>query len=108
VSAGSVTQVSFDPASLDLPRATLEDLRGADASYNATVCRDLLNGAGGPVRDAVLLNAAAAIAAYDGGGGDLVERLGSGLERAGTALSEGKAAALLDRWVEVSRELAPA
>jgi anthranilate phosphoribosyltransferase len=60
------------------------------------------------VRDAVLLNAAAAIAAYDGGSGDLVDRLAAGLSRASEALADGRAAALLDRWVTVSRELARA
>jgi anthranilate phosphoribosyltransferase len=108
VSEGSVTACSFDPSSLGLPRAALEDLRGADASYNASVARDLLAGSTGPVRDAVLLNAAAAIAAYDGGSDDLVARLSSGLARASAALADGRAATLLDRWVSVSRELAPA
>ncbi|MCU1591162.1 MAG: trpD [Frankiales bacterium] len=108
VCGGEVTTCSFDPASLGLHPATLEDLRGADASYNASVCRDLLGGATGPVRDAVLLNAAAAIAAYDGGSGDLVQRLASGMERAAAALADGRAAALLDHWVSVSHELAPA
>ena len=107
VSGGAVTESSFDPSSLGIARATLDQLRGADASYNASVARDLLGGAGGPVRDAVLLNAAAAIAAYEGGGGDLVERLGAGVERASEALYDGRAAALLDRWITVSRELAP-
>ena len=105
---GAVTSCAFDPASLGLGRSTLEQLRGADAAFNARVARDLLAGSTGPVRDAVLLNAAAAIAAYDGGSADLVSRLGSAMERASAALSDGRAAALLDRWVEVSRELAPA
>jgi anthranilate phosphoribosyltransferase len=108
VAEGQVTSCSFDPASLGLSRAALPDLRGADAAYNASVARDVLGGAVGPVRDAVLLNAAAAIAAYDGGSGDLVERLSAGLTRASEALSDGRAAALLDRWITVSRELAPA
>jgi anthranilate phosphoribosyltransferase len=108
VVGGAVRTLSFDPASLGLAGATIEDLRGADAVYNAKVARDLLAGAVGPVRDAVLLNAAAAIAAYDGGDADLVERLRAGLERASAALDDGRAAALLDRWVGVSRELAPA
>ena len=107
VGDGVVRSESFDPAELGLARASLEDLRGADASYNASVARDLLGGATGPVRDAVLLNAAAAIAAYDGGTGDLVARLAAGLARADAALTDGRAAALLDRWVAVSRELAP-
>jgi anthranilate phosphoribosyltransferase len=108
VSEGSVTPCAFDPSSLGLPRAVLEDLRGADASYNASVARDLLAGSVGPVRDAVLLNAAAAIAAYDGGSDDLVSRLSAGMSRASAALADGRAAELLDRWVTVSRELAPA
>jgi anthranilate phosphoribosyltransferase len=56
----------------------------------------------------VLLNAAAAIAAYDGGTGDLVDRLSAGMDRAAAALADGRAGALLDRWITVSRELAPA
>ncbi|MDT7570823.1 MAG: anthranilate phosphoribosyltransferase [Actinomycetota bacterium] len=108
VAEGQVTPCTFDPASLGLERASLEQLRGADASFNASVARALLAGEMGPVRDAVLLNAAAAIAAYDGGSGDLVERLSAGMSRASDALSDGRAAALLDRWTTVSRELAPA
>jgi anthranilate phosphoribosyltransferase len=108
VSEGQVSTCAFDPSSLGLARASVEQLRGADASFNASVARSLLAGETGPVRDAVLLNAAAAIAAYDGGSGDLVDRLAAALTRAADALSDGRAAALLDRWVEVSRELRPA
>jgi anthranilate phosphoribosyltransferase len=108
VSEGQVSSCTFDPSSLGLERASLEQLRGADAAYNASIAREVLGGATGPVRDAVVLNAAAAIAAYDGGSGDLVERLSSALARASEALSDGRAAGLLDRWITVSRELAPA
>jgi anthranilate phosphoribosyltransferase len=108
VADGSVRETAFDPASLGLAPATIADLRGADAPYNASVARDVLGGARGPVRDAVLLNAAAAIAAYDGGSAELVGRLSVGLERATGALDDRSAAALLDRWITVSRELAPA
>ena len=108
VAGGTVSRTEFDPASLGLPRAGLEDLRGADAAFNAAVARDLLGGAQGPVRDAVLLNAAAAIAAYDADPGDLVDRLAAGLTRAAAALDDGRAATLLNRWVAVSQELAPA
>jgi len=107
VADGTVTTCSFDPTSLGLELASLADLRGADAVFNAGVARALLAGARGPVRDAVLLNAAAAIAAYEGGRGDLVARLAAGLSRAAAALDDGRAAALLDRWVAVSQELKP-
>jgi anthranilate phosphoribosyltransferase len=107
VSSGSLTESSFDPSSLGIARASLEQLRGADASFNAGVARSVLDGATGPVRDAVLLNAAAAIAAYEAASGDLVTRLEAGLARAAAALDDGRAGALLERWVTVSTELRP-
>jgi anthranilate phosphoribosyltransferase len=105
VSGGAVEETTFDPASIGLPRATLEDLRGGDAPANAAVARDLLAGKTGPVRDAVLLNAAAAIAAFDAATGSLQERLQGGWAKAQAALEDGRAATLLDRWVEVSQRL---
>jgi anthranilate phosphoribosyltransferase len=106
VSGGNVTASSFDPSALGVPRATLEDLRGGDAAFNAGVVRELLAGKPGPVRDAVLLNAAAALAAYAAVSGPLQDRLADGLARAARALDDGSAAAVLDRWVEVSQRLA--
>ena len=105
VSGGAVREESFDPSALGLPLATLHDLRGADAAHNAGVARALLGGSSGPVRDAVLLNAAAALAAHEAAADDLVSRLRRGLERAAAALDGGDAARLLDRWVEVSTRL---
>ena len=105
VAGGAVAEEAFDPASLGLARATIEDLRGAGASYNASVARDLLAGARGPVRDAVLLNAAAALAAYAADDAPLVERLQAGMATAAAALDGGAARELLDRWVSVSRSL---
>jgi anthranilate phosphoribosyltransferase len=107
VAGGQVARESFDPASLGIAKATPDDLRGADAAYNATVARDLFAGAEGPVRDAVLLNAAAAVAAYEGGSGPLLYRLRAGLERAEAALADGRAEATLERWATVSTELRP-
>jgi anthranilate phosphoribosyltransferase len=108
VGGGSVRVEALEPLELGLPRATVEDLRGADAPFNAQVARDVLGGAQGPVRDAVLLGAAAALAAHEGGDGPLLERLAAGLERAAASLDTGAAAAALDRWVTVSQELRPA
>jgi anthranilate phosphoribosyltransferase len=105
VAGGAVREQSFDPSALDLAPATLEDLRGAGAAHNARVARDLLAGATGPVRDAVLLNAAAALAAYDGGDGPLVERLATGMVRAAGSLDSGGAHDALERWIAVSRSL---
>ena len=105
VVGGAVREESFDPASIGVPRADLAALRGGDAAYNAGVARALLAGEAGPVRDAVLLNAAAAISAFAGGDDPLVERLRTGWAEAAAALDSGAAGAVLERWVAVSSEL---
>jgi anthranilate phosphoribosyltransferase len=105
VVGGAVREESFDPASIGVPRADLAALRGGDAAYNAGVARTLLAGEAGPVRDAVLLNAAAAIAAFAGGDDPLVERLRTGWAEAAAALDSGAAGAVLERWVAMSPEL---
>ena len=63
----------------------------------------MIDGERGPVRDAVLLNAAAALAAFDERAQRLHDALAAGLERAAAAVDDGRAAALLERWVTVSR-----
>jgi anthranilate phosphoribosyltransferase len=108
---GTVSAVDFDPRSLGLPRATVEDLRGADAAYNASVVRSVLSGDLGPVRDIVLLNAAAALAAAGGLRGlpatDALDKaLADGLARAAEAIDSGAASQLLTRWSQASQRLA--
>jgi anthranilate phosphoribosyltransferase len=98
---GTVTETVVDAADLGLARAGEGDLRGADAAYNADVARRVLGGEAGPVRDAVLVNAAAALAARSKG--DLVTALRNGLARAVDAVDSGRAAAALSRWVTVAQ-----
>lgn len=105
VHAGAVAEERIDPAELGIARGQMADLRGRDAPYNAEVARAVLAGAPGPVRDAVLLNAAAALVALEPAPGRLVDRLRGGLARAGTAVDSGAARAVLERWVAVSQEL---
>lgn len=107
VREGTATQVTFDPAALGLPRATADDLRGADAGFNARVARTVFAGGRGPVRDMVLLNAAAVIVAAEGTpkAEGLTEALRGASARAGEAVDSGAATALLDRWVQLSRAL---
>jgi len=104
VGGGEVRAETFDPLRLGVGGASREDLRGGDAGENSAVCRRLLAGERGPVRDAVLLNAAGALVAADGpaGSGDLAEMFPAALERAAAAVDSGVAEALLARWVEVS------
>lgn len=100
-----VEEFALDPTELGLPRAQPADLRGDDPEYNASVVRRLVAGEQGPVRDAVLLNAGAALAVHAAEDGDFLERLAAGIERARDAIDSGKAQATLDRWVEVSTGL---
>lgn len=95
---GAVHPTAVDPARLGIPVASADALRGGDAEENAKVIRDLVAGKTGPVRDAVVLNTAGAIAAYRGFSDDLHADLSAGLTSAAEALDSGAAATLLDRW----------
>jgi anthranilate phosphoribosyltransferase len=110
VHGGAVSQTVFDPAALGIGRSAPEDLRGGDAAHNAAVARAVLAGQQGPVRDTVLLNGAAALAAEAGvpDPGQLQAALADGYARAAEAVDSGAAAALLDRWALASQRLARA
>ncbi|MGY0536806.1 anthranilate phosphoribosyltransferase [Nocardioides sp. YJ-D4] len=99
VSQGVVTEATVEPLDHGIGRATAEDLRGGDAAYNAAVVRRLLAGEKGAVRDAVVLNAGAALAVHDAGSGSVDERLAGGIARAADAIDSGAAQGVLDRWV---------
>ncbi|WNI32393.1 anthranilate phosphoribosyltransferase [Streptomyces sp. ITFR-6] len=99
---GVVREQAFDPRDVGLDLVPVEALRGADASYNADVARRLLAGETGPVRDAVLLNAAAALVALDPGEGTLEEQLTAGMAKAAESIDSGSAGRALERWVKAS------
>ncbi|WP_225798743.1 anthranilate phosphoribosyltransferase [Streptomyces sp. NK15101] len=99
---GGVTEERFDPRDVGIELVPLEALRGADASYNADVARRLLAGETGPVRDAVLLNAAAALTALEPGTGTLAEQLGAGIAKAAESIDSGAALRSLERWIAAS------
>lgn len=104
VRGGEVRRSTVDPLDLGIPRAELEDLRGGDAEANAAVVRDVLAGQAGPVRDAVVLNAAAGLVALDPDAeGPLEARLAAAIGRAAAAIDGGAAAAALARWVAVTQ-----
>ena len=100
---GQVSQQSFDPADVGTPRGKLADLRGADAAFNAAVAHKVLDGEQGPVRDAVLLNAAAALVAVGHGSGSLQDRMSTSLVEAARSVDSGAAADVLNRWVAALR-----
>ncbi|MGP3914004.1 anthranilate phosphoribosyltransferase [Nonomuraea sp. 10N515B] len=110
VRRGTVTRIAFDPAELSIPRAHPDDLRGDDAKHNAAVARAVLMGERGPVRDVVLLNAAAAVVAAEGTppADELTPALAGAYKRAADAVDSGAALSLLTRWGHATRALASA
>jgi len=82
------------PEGAGLPRHGLDAIRGGDAAYNAAALRALLQGAPGAYRDAVLLNAGAALVVA----GEAAT-LREGVEEAGEAIDKGLANALLNCWI---------
>jgi anthranilate phosphoribosyltransferase len=101
VSRDGVRQLEVDPEALGLAPASREDLLGGDVERNAAIAKRVLAGEGGPARDIVLLNTAAALVAADAAMG-----MADGMEQAARAIDDGRAATALERWVEVSQRVA--
>jgi anthranilate phosphoribosyltransferase len=112
VTRGDIHEHDLDPRDLDIPIADLADLIGGSPQHNAEVLRRTLAGETGPVRDIVLLNAAAGIVAFELSQDatqvqrPILERLRAGYDKAAAAVDDGRALAKLDQWIGVSRELA--
>lgn len=110
ISRGDVHEHDLDPRDLGIPLADIDDLLGGDAAHNAEVVRQVLDGAKGPVRDIVLLNAAAGIVSYElfqdaaQVQHSIVDRLAAARDRAAAAIDGGAAAGVLTRWVEATRQ----
>jgi anthranilate phosphoribosyltransferase len=98
---GVIRTFEVRPADVDLPPATLEDLRGGDATVNAAKIRELLAGEEGPFRDIVVLNAGAALLV-----GGKASSLQDGVARAQRAIDDGSASRALDKLVAVTNAAA--
>ncbi|GAA3618262.1 anthranilate phosphoribosyltransferase [Microlunatus ginsengisoli] len=104
---GAVRTAELEPLELGIARGVRADLVGGTADVNAAVATALLDGRPGPVRDIVLLNAAAALLAYDGfDDRPLNDQLAPQLARAAAAVDDGAAKAKLAHWVEATRSAA--
>ncbi|MFC4225297.1 anthranilate phosphoribosyltransferase [Lysinibacter cavernae] len=105
VTRGGVTEHDLDPRDLNISKASIDDLIGQDAAYNAKVARDVLAGHDGPVRDIVLLNAAAGLVAFDlhdkpaSAEIPLLDRLRTQMAVAAETIDSGAAQAKLAEWV---------
>jgi len=98
---GERAEYQLDPGSLGLARSDPGAVRGGTPSENAAIAREVLGGAGGPRREVVLLNAAAALRAA-GRAGDWKTGLGLAAE----AIDKGRAGQVLERWIGVSHSAA--
>ena len=94
---GATVAFDLDPASLGIAAAAPGDLVGGDPATNAGVARAVLGGQRGPARDIVALNAAAALTVVG-----ISPSLPEGLAAAAESLDSGRAAGVLDAWIEVS------
>jgi anthranilate phosphoribosyltransferase len=106
IGSGKIQSDRIDPQDFGIARAPIGDLVGGDATENARITTAIFNGETGAPRDAVLLNAAAAIAAFDGEGDvEIHERISKSLAKASSALDSGATRQLLKEWVSFSQSL---
>jgi anthranilate phosphoribosyltransferase len=99
----AVRSFRLEPEELGIGRSSMADLRGGDAAFNADVIRRVLDGERSARRDIGVLNAAAALVVAG-----VAPRLAEGVTMASAALDSGRARAVLDELVRVSREEAEA
>ncbi|MGH2792688.1 MAG: anthranilate phosphoribosyltransferase [Actinomycetota bacterium] len=100
---GAVSERSFNPASLGIPDAKPGDLKGAGPEHNAKIALSLLDGEPGPIRDAVVLNAAAALVAAG-----VATSIAEGMTAAAEAIDSGAAMRTLERFRVVTQRLGDA
>jgi anthranilate phosphoribosyltransferase len=107
VQGGHYELFTFDPRNLGIELESLDEIRGGDASFNARVAESVFSGKAGPAREAILLNAAIAIAAFKGDFNlPLETQIANGYVLAKAGIDSGRALELVQRWRELSNELA--
>jgi anthranilate phosphoribosyltransferase len=97
VEGSDVRPGEIDPGDLGIPRCDPKTLSGGSPEENALAIRSILSGELGPRRDAVLLNAAAALVVAE-----MVEDISEGLTLAAATLDSGAAADRLDSLIRFS------
>jgi anthranilate phosphoribosyltransferase len=100
--AGGVREYSIEPGDFGIPLSDIADLRGGDASENARILREVLSGEQGAARDAVLLNAGAAISL-----GDLARSMAGGISLAEEAIDSGMALGKLEDFIDRTAGVRP-
>lgn len=90
---------TITPEQFGFERCTKADLEGGTPEENAKITREILNGAAGPKRNAVLMNAGAAL--YIGGKADSIKE---GIDLAASIIDSKKALETLEKLIEVSNK----
>jgi anthranilate phosphoribosyltransferase len=90
IHGGAIAERTLEPADFGIERARIEDLRGGGLDENAAIAREILSGAGGPRRDIVLVNAAAALLVSG-----RVSNLRAGMAAAAESIDSGAASSKL-------------
>ena len=98
---GAIRTETIDPVALGLATPNDGDLDGGDADQNAAITRRVFSGEGGPIRDIIMLNAAAGLVVAG-----VVESLEDGLQRSAVAIDSGAAAETLDAHIEATNAVA--
>jgi anthranilate phosphoribosyltransferase len=106
IGSGEMRSDRIDPLDFEIKRAPISALVGGDATENARITTAIFSGEKGAPRDAVVLNAAAAIAAYEARFDlNLHQRMALGISRAVDAIDSGAATHLVSRWAELTQKL---
>ncbi|MFW0155069.1 anthranilate phosphoribosyltransferase [Rothia sp. P6271] len=104
---GEIKHQVFDPRDFGLTYHPLEDLRGADARYNAQIFSDVMSRkiSEGAIYDAVVLNSAIGLMAYQTPGEitSFKERFSLAVATAQETLSEGKSQEKLEAWINFKK-----
>ena len=106
IGSGEMRSDRIDPLDFEIERAPVSALVGGDATENARITTAIFSGEKGAPRDAVVLNAAAAIAAYEARFDlNLHQRMALGISRAVDAIDSGAATHLVSQWAELTQKL---
>lgn len=109
VSRGTVKEHDLDPRELGIPRASIDDLVGGDAEHNAEIVHRVLAGDRGPVRDIVVLNAAAGLVSFELAKDPsqfqraILDRFRDKMAVAEEAIDSGAAARKLEEWIAATK-----
>ena len=107
IGEGKISKSLIDPKDFGIGYSPLSAIKGGDAQENARITTAVLSGEHGAYRDAVVLNAATAIAAFRGEQDRTpIERITDGVGAAMMAIDAGAATHLLTRWVALTQKLA--